>query len=211
MRVLGPVGAAFRKTRRRLVAAGHMVARRLDPKAWILHGWHADLFSTFAFIVAGTAGLATLTPLDAASITVSMPPMAYILFVLVRKYRAGAAQRDEEADEIDDAYSLVHQCSASLELIVASLSEFPEDYRTYLALGWLSSEVRLLVTRYRRYLTPEAVWAVLEAEGLILKASLSRSRGLDTHMGAIGRRLETIGGGIIDIDAPRLRARRGRV
>lgn len=202
---------AVRRAARRLAASGRRAARRLEPKAWLLHGRHADLIATSAFIVMGTAGLATLTALDAASIMVGMPPMAYILFVLVRKYRAGAAQRAEEADEIDDARSLVIQCRASLDLIVASLSEFPEDYRTYLAMGWLSSEVRLLVTRYRRYLSREAVWAVLEAEGLILRASLSRSRGLDAHMGAIGRKLEIIGGGIADVDSPRLRARRGRI
>lgn len=198
------------RARRRLAAAGRRMGSP-DPRVWLIHGRHADIVVAAVFFAAGAAFLAFLAASDATTIVVGLPPIAFILFVLVRAYRASVARRDEEADEIDDARSVASQCVASLDLIGESLSELPEDYRTHLALSWLSSQVRLLVTRYRRYLSQDAVWAVLEAENLILKAILSRSGELGVHVDAIGGQLEIMVGGIIDIDAPRLRAARGRI
>jgi len=183
-----------------LLAVGARRVGRQNLKAWLIHGRHADIVIAAIFFAVVAASLAFLAASDATTIMVGVPPLAFILFELVREYRAAVARKREESDDIADARSLAEQCKRSLGLIAKSLLKFPEDYRTYMALNLLSSEVRLLVTRYRRHLSQGAVSAVLEAEKLILEAELSRSREIGMRMRAIDRQLDIIGGGI-DIDA----------
>lgn len=210
-RVLSRLIMALRRAARRLVMSCRRAARRLDPLSWLVRTRRADLIVSGAYLLAVTAGLAAAGALDPTDIASGLPSVAFMLLVLIRAYKASVARRNEEKDEIADARALTEQCKDSLGVIARSLQESPEDYRTYLALSRLSSEVRLLVTRYRRYLSPDAVSAVLEAEKLILGAEVSRTGEIGARLRAIGHKLDIIGGGIGDVDDPGLRAVRDRI
>jgi len=194
-----------------LLAAARRVPRCLDPRPWIVRTRHADLLLTAAYIAAGALVLLAFGELDAPNLVVGLPPAAFILLVLIRAYRANAAQREEEAGEIAAARSMARQCRRLVGLIEESLSGSPEDYRAGLALNQLSSTVMLLVARYRRYLDKSAVWAAMEAERLIMGAGLSRDGDLKDRMRPIGHQIGIMSAGIVDIDDPLLRAGRGRI
>jgi len=164
-----------------------------------------------AYVAAGTAVLLAFGEPDVADFVVGLPAIAFILLVLVRAYRASVAQRDADLDEIADARFMVLQCRGFLQQIAKSLPAAPGDYRTLLAMGQLSSAVRLFGSRYRRCLNKKAVWAAMEADSLIMRAELSRDADLGGRLRAIGRQIEIIGGGIVGADEQNLRDVRDRI
>lgn len=194
-----------------LRAAARRAPGRLDPRPWLIRHRHADLLVAAAYIAVGALILLAVGELDATAILVGLPAVAFVLLVLIRAYKANVAQREEEIGEIAGARSMARQCAGSLGLISSSLSGSPGNYRAHLALNQLSSAIRLLVTRYHRYLDKSAVWAAMEAESLILGLELSRDGELAERLRAIGGQIDIIGDGIVDIDDPRLRAARGRI
>jgi len=193
------------------ISAAGRVRDRLDPRAWLVRNRRADLYVPAAYFAAGAAVLLAFGEPDVADFVVGLPAIAFILLVLVRAYRASVAQRGRDLDDIADARFMVLQCRGFLRQIARSLPATLDDYRVRLAMGPLSSAVRMFGSRYRRYLNKKAVWAAMEADSLIMRAELSRGADLGGRLRAIGHQIEIIDGGIVGVDERGLRDVRDRI
>ena len=187
-----------------------MVPAVLDPGAWLIRHRRADLYVPAAFFALGTIGLLALNAASAPNIGIGLPPLAFMLFVAIRAYRANAARRREVAAELDGARYMARQCMIYLDLLETSVSGPPGDNQARLAMARLSSGIGLFITRYRRYLDERAVDAAMEVERLVLNAEFDPDNGI-ANVHAISIQLGILGGGILDIDDPRVSYGLGRI
>jgi len=85
------------------------------------------------------------------------------------------------------------------------------DLRARVAFDLFLSNVRLLRSKYGRYLDKNAVLASQEAERMIIDASLPEEEGAGNTGRLVALLEEQVGairGGVLDVDDPRLRAMR---
>jgi len=196
-----------RRVPARCVARAKRAPARLDPGEWVIRHRRADVYVPVAFFAAGTAALA-FSAAPALSIAIGLPPLAFILLVMIRAHRANAARRHEVMGEIDGAHYLVHQCVGYLELLAR---HHPDDRRARLVLNWIASGTRLLVTRYRRYLDEKAVGAAMMAERLVRDAEIAEAGKADHYASAIKLQLDAVDNGILGVSDPRVSGELGRI
>lgn len=199
------LGSRIRGTVAGLPARAGRAATRLDPRELVIRHRHVDVF-LFVVLVLGAVALG-LSAMPALSIVVGLPPLAFILLVIIRAYRANVARRREVKGEIDDARHLVRQGANHLRL----LAKRPDDRRARLILSRLSSGIRLLITHYRKCLDEDAVGAAMTAERLVLDAEIAEAGEIGGHVVAISRQLDIAGNGILDADDPRVSGELGRI
>ncbi|MDD9814175.1 MAG: hypothetical protein OXU37_07945 [Thaumarchaeota archaeon] len=202
--------ARFLSRAARFLASIPPVPAVLDPGAWLIRHRHADLHVPAAFFALGTIGLLALNAASAPNIGIGLPPLAFMLFVAIRAYRANAARRREVAAELDGARYMARQCMVYLDLLETSVSDSTGNNQARLAMARLSSGIGLLITRYRRYLDERAVDAAMDAERLVLAAEINQDGGIE-DVRAVSHHLGILGGGILDIDDPRVSYGLGRI
>lgn len=190
-----------------LVAAGQAIARH-GTDTWAALRRRADVCVPAAFFAAGAGALMSTYETPTPSTVIGLPPLAFILLVMIRARRANWARRHEAAGEIDGARYTVHQCVAYLGLL-ASLSH--DGRRVRPALDRLSLGIRLVITRHRKYLDEKAVEAAIGAERIVLDAELGMDAGPGDYVPALSRQLGIMSGGILGIDDPRVSYGLGRI
>lgn len=144
--------------------------------------------------------------LDNISTLVALPPLYFMVYLLVNAHLARSARRSEERDDIHNTRELVNQCISALERLTIGMDPWNE-YRVYIALGALSARVDLFLVRYRRYLNYSAKLAAIESANNIARAQLMGS-DLAEHLTRCKTLMEKIKVGILDVDHPSLRAAR---
>lgn len=190
-----------------LPARARRATARIDPVKWVVAHRHADIYAPASLFAIGAAAFA-FSAVPVFSIVIGLPPLAFILLVMIRAHRANMARRKVVMAEISGARHLARRCAEYLGLLAEHL---PDDRRARLILGRLSSGIVLLVTRYRGYLNDKAVEAALEAERLALDAELAEVGEIAHRVPAIGRQLGIVRNGIIDVSDRRVSHELGRI
>lgn len=203
---MSPRGSRIQGLAAGLPARADRVLARLDPREWVITHRHADIYVPMAFFAAGTVAFA-FSAVPTLNIVIGLPPLAFILLVMIRAHRANTARRKEAMGEINDAHYLVRQYEYCLKL----LKHFPDGWRTRLILNRLSSGIRLLVTRYRRYLNEDAVGAAIKAERLVLDAEIAEDDEIGDRVPAIAHQLGIVKSGIRDVNDPDVSGELGRI
>jgi len=190
-----------------LLARARRALARLDPVKWVTAHRHADIYApTSLFAIGATAFAFSAVPV--LNIVIGLPPLAFILLVMIRAHRANMARRKAVMGEIAGTRYLACRCAEHLRLLATHL---PDDRRARLILSRLSSGIVLLVTRYREYLDEGAVKAAITAERLTLDAELAEGNEIAHRVSAIGHQLDIVGNGILDVDDRRVSDGLGRI
>lgn len=164
----------------------------------------ANMLAAYGFTVAMVTVMVVVggaTPLD---VMIGAPPFMFIVYTVLTLMSTRKAKREEDQKDIASIFDLVSQCKRELVLIGEAVTRGSVDFRTYMALNHLATTVRLLISRYERYIKQKGVWAALEAESLLMMAALSEERELKSCIWSLRGYMDDIEGNVIDADYPRL-------
>jgi len=131
--------------------------------------------------------------------------MLFIGYGLIAAKNSERVKTKEDREALNDVHALVKQCVKIAEKAARLDIYLPEDMSR--ALAYLAAKTSLLVTRYGKYIEPETLEMIRESERMVV----------DVHMGgdanpqfleALLWRLQSMHGGIRDIDHPDLHTAR---
>lgn len=176
------------------------------PGKHMYHGAAVNVLTAYGSTVVMAIVMVTVGGATLLDIMIAAPPFMFIVYTVLTLINTRRAKRDKVQKDIQSVSDLVSQCKRALVLIGDAVARRRVDFRTYMALNHLATTVRLFVSRYERYLERDGVWAVLEAESLLMMAALSEEREIKSCMGPIRGYVDVIGENVIGPDDPRLAA-----
>ncbi|MDD9813244.1 MAG: hypothetical protein OXU37_03090 [Thaumarchaeota archaeon] len=136
---------------------------------------------------------------DAMARLAGVMAAAFIVYGLLAAWNSERVRRIEDEEAINDARELAEQCVELVEMIARIVAgsrtgDIPG------ALEHLSSKASLLVTRYRKYLDPDAAIMAIEAERMAVRAHVYGAPNMRRFLASMTPRVHKIARGIRDID-----------
>ncbi len=172
---------------------------------------HQHVDSFFVICLSGVIILALLLSTQGAallSFVIGVPPLVFMIYVVLSSKKANKAKKVEEANEINAIKKHLEQCEKTLQIMDITLKNTPADYRMYMALNHLADVIILFTSQYRRYIDENAANAALDAEMIIITAEITRDRSLQSYIAPIGDYVRVIKDGVLTVNSSSLSVRR---
>jgi len=169
------------------------------------HGAAANMAAALGATLAMAFAAHLLVGATALDIVIAAPPFAFVVCVSLAQMDAQGAKKAEDRKEIETLGGVLGQCERALALLAKAAGAAPASPQARAGMGHLAGTIRLLATRYGRYIENNGVWAALEAESLVMTAEIL-GRDVGDRVGPLRDYVGVVGENVLDEDDPRLAA-----